>query len=216
MKNKRFLSIGAMAMALALVFSSAPAFGQSFSAITGGTMTVGSQGANVSALQRLLASNVDIYPAARVTGYYGPLTREAVKQFQLAYDLTPDGIAGPITRAKMNSVIAAGRGVDIYVPTIANVAANTSGRTLTVSFTSNEPVRANLYYDVKNIPMQDSGLSFGLPAIGGSVVADTTFGMNKQFTVTNLGADMNYYYTLMAVDLSGNAQVILPRVIKTD
>jgi peptidoglycan hydrolase-like protein with peptidoglycan-binding domain len=215
MKNKPFLFFSAIAMALVVLFCGAEAYAQTFSPVAGGTMKVGSRGTNVSAVQRLLASNADLYPSGRVTGYFGPLTREAVIQFQIVYDLTPDGIVGPMTRAKMNSVIAMGRGLDIYAPGIANVNLQTSGRTMAVGFTSNEPVRANVYYDRNPLSLKDSGLSFGLPIISGAVVADPTYGTTKQLTITNLNADTTYNYSIMAVDPSGNVRVILPQVFRS-
>jgi hypothetical protein len=57
------------------------------------TLKPGSRGANVKRLQRKL----------RVTtsGYYGPLTKKAVKRFQKRRGLKADGIAGPATLAKL-------------------------------------------------------------------------------------------------------------------
>jgi peptidoglycan hydrolase-like protein with peptidoglycan-binding domain len=215
MRNKPFLFFSSIAMALVMLFSGAQAYAQSFSVVTGGTMKIGSRGANVSAMQQLLASHPYIYPAARVTGYFGPLTREAVVQFQLAYDLAPDGVVGPFTRAKMNSLIAAGRGLDNFAPVVSNVNVQTSGRTMTVRFNSNEPVRANVYYDRNALTLRDSGMSFGMPTISGAVSSDTTFGTSKQLTITNLNADTNYNYSIMAVDPSGNVRVVLPQVFRS-
>ena len=39
------------------------------------------------------------YFSANVTGYYGPITREALRAFQQDMGLTPDGVAGPKTIA---------------------------------------------------------------------------------------------------------------------
>ncbi len=67
-------------------------------------------------LQKLLSTNPSFYPEQIVSGYYGPLTREAVKRFQVAYNIlnpvTADpaivGFAGPLTRGKMNEVLGRG------------------------------------------------------------------------------------------------------------
>ncbi|NEO26176.1 MAG: beta-propeller fold lactonase family protein [Kamptonema sp. SIO4C4] len=45
------------------------------------------------------------------TGYYGPLTERAVRQFQQANNLQPDGIFGPNTRKALN-----GETVDVSIP----------------------------------------------------------------------------------------------------
>jgi len=68
---------------------------------------------DVRALQTFLKSQgADIYPEGLVTGYFGPLTKEAVGRFQLKYDLVHDkdgpvyGYLGPKTRAKINSLLS--------------------------------------------------------------------------------------------------------------
>src|SRR5215217_5465509 len=57
------------------------------------TLKPGSRGATVKRLQRKLR--------VQVSGYYGPLTKKAVKRFQKRAGLTPDGVAGPATLAKL-------------------------------------------------------------------------------------------------------------------
>ena len=63
------------------------------------TLKPGSRGVNVKRLQRKL----------RVTtsGYYGPLTKKAVKRFQKRAGLQADGIAGPSTLAKLGVRVTA-------------------------------------------------------------------------------------------------------------
>jgi peptidoglycan hydrolase-like protein with peptidoglycan-binding domain len=46
------------------------------------TLTIGSSGAQVSALQQFLAADPAIYPEGLVTGYFGPLTQAAVMRYQ--------------------------------------------------------------------------------------------------------------------------------------
>lgn len=60
-------------------------------------MGVGSTGTNVSNLQTFLASNSDIYPTGRVTGYYGPLTAAAVQQYQLSYGISMLDASGNVS-----------------------------------------------------------------------------------------------------------------------
>ncbi len=69
----------------------------------------GSRGADVTALQGFLARFSDIYPNGQATGYYGALTVEAVKRFQVKYGIASSGTVGygsvgPKTRAKLNSL----------------------------------------------------------------------------------------------------------------
>jgi len=67
---------------------------------------------DVRALQTFLKSQgADIYPEGLVTGYFGPLTKEAAGRFQLKYGLVHDkddpayGYLGPKTRAKINFLL---------------------------------------------------------------------------------------------------------------
>lgn len=63
----------------------------------------GSSGSNVSNLQQKL-KNIGFFNFPNITGYYGPITKKAVINFQKAYGLTVDGIAGPQTFNKLYSI----------------------------------------------------------------------------------------------------------------
>jgi len=74
-------------------------------------LTVGSQGNDVTALQQYLAGDHNLYPEAKVTGLFGPLTEAAVKRFQSKYGLACHdgsycGYVGPATRQKLQEVSA--------------------------------------------------------------------------------------------------------------
>ncbi len=62
----------------------------------------GDKGDAVSALQKRL-KELEYYDYASITGFYGPVTEDAVKRFQRTNDLTVDGIAGPVTLDLLNS-----------------------------------------------------------------------------------------------------------------
>lgn len=66
---------------------------------TGSSATSSLPVARVQTVQRSLARLG--YFAGPVTGFYGPLTTAAVKRFQQASGLTPDGIWGPRTAAAL-------------------------------------------------------------------------------------------------------------------
>ncbi|NJK61085.1 MAG: peptidoglycan-binding protein [Oscillatoriales cyanobacterium SM2_1_8] len=73
---------------------------QTFAALSEGGATFDLEdSAYVTQIQRLLTEN-EFYDGP-ITGFYGPLTRAAVTQAQAAYDLTEDGIAGPLTLAAL-------------------------------------------------------------------------------------------------------------------
>jgi len=174
------------------------------------TLRMGSRSEGVRAMQAFLASNGDMYPTGMVTGYFGPLTHSAVVQFQLSYGLTPDGIAGPRTQAKMNELIASGRGLDVYAPAIANPSISVSGRNATVSLNSSEPVSATLYYSTSPLIISESAVAFGAPTVSGITSVDATMGTNKTFSLTNLDANANYHYSVMVKDASGNISLAWP------
>ena len=91
---------------------------------TGGTTTtlppltgpfgIGMRSDQVKLLQQMLIQDGSM--SGEATGYYGPLTQKAVETFQIKYNLvisgtpatTGFGLAGPGTRAKLNSLYANG------------------------------------------------------------------------------------------------------------
>jgi hypothetical protein len=54
----------------------------------------GSRGAQVTALQKLLAQDVSLYPEQVVSGYFGALTELALKRFQERYSIAKKGDSG--------------------------------------------------------------------------------------------------------------------------
>lgn len=72
-------------------------------------LVVGADSPDVTRLQKLLASDPSVYPEGRVTGYFGPLTRKAVQNFQVKYGVAKPGdegfgAVGPMTRAAIKKV----------------------------------------------------------------------------------------------------------------
>ena len=94
-------------VALALILGSAA----SAQAVSGYTfanyLTVGSTGADVSALQQWLIDNSFDIPAitsgAAQKGYFGQQTKAAVVKYQASVGLPNTGFVGPLTIAKLNS-----------------------------------------------------------------------------------------------------------------
>jgi peptidoglycan hydrolase-like protein with peptidoglycan-binding domain len=62
----------------------------------------GMSGEDVSALQAILASDTETYPEGLVTGFYGQLTANAVKKFQMKHGIEAVGFVGPKTLQKLN------------------------------------------------------------------------------------------------------------------
>lgn len=82
------------------------------------TLRKGATGEDVKELQEFLKQFTDIYPEGLVTGYFGPLTEKAVKNFQMKNEIvssgdpssTGFGQVGPQTRNKLNDLIINGAG----------------------------------------------------------------------------------------------------------
>lgn len=69
-----------------------------------GPLRMGARGGAVTALQiALLAHGAQLV----ADGAFGSITEAAVKRFQLAYGLKPDGVVGPLTAAALDAVKAA-------------------------------------------------------------------------------------------------------------
>lgn len=62
--------------------------------------------ADVRTIQELLASDPTIYPRGLVTGYFGPMTKEAIMRFQAKNGLDVTGLIDTETRAAMDAIIA--------------------------------------------------------------------------------------------------------------
>ncbi len=68
-------------------------------------LSVGSQGNDVRWLQEFLIEN-SVYPEARITGYFGTLTKNAVIKFQQKYGIFPQiGYVGLKTRTKIQELL---------------------------------------------------------------------------------------------------------------
>ncbi len=68
------------------------------------TLSLGSAGEEVKNLQSFLKTfGFFSYPS--ITGYFGEVTKAAVVAFQKAYSISPIGIVGPLTQAKIYSLL---------------------------------------------------------------------------------------------------------------
>jgi len=76
----------------------------------------GMTGEDVKLLQEILATDPEIYPEGLVTGYFGNLTKNAVKRFQKIAGLEQVGNVGPQTLSKINELLTVGAGASGKVP----------------------------------------------------------------------------------------------------
>jgi cell wall-associated NlpC family hydrolase len=105
-------------MMVPLSFLSSPAtvvFADSFTSPTSTTpattsasqaenLSYGMSGSAVATLQQNLQT-LGYFQYSSVTGYFGPVTKRAVLNFQTAYGLRADGIVGPLTRTAITHAL---------------------------------------------------------------------------------------------------------------
>lgn len=65
----------------------------------------GMKGDDVKHLQEILASDSDNFSKEMVTGFFGPITEDALKHFQKRFGITPSGVVGPATMEKLNDLL---------------------------------------------------------------------------------------------------------------
>ncbi len=67
------------------------------------SLSFGMKGDEVSALQQIL-ENKGFFMYPNITGYFGPITKNSVITFQQTNGISPLGIVGPLTRAKLYEI----------------------------------------------------------------------------------------------------------------
>lgn len=178
---------------------------------------VGSTGSSVTNLQTFLASDRNIYPEGRVTGYYGMLTQAAVIQFQANYGIAQVGVVGPVTLARINNVISAGYGIDVYAPTIYNISVQKTNNSATFNWATTESARGKVYYSTSPFGMSEAVGNFTAPLItGGSTVMALNSQSSQNVMVNNLQPNTTYYYIIEVQDASGNVSVTVRSTFNTN
>ena len=140
---------------------------------TNGTLTVGSKGSEVKALQNKLISLG--YLTGKADGIYGTKTAEAVKAYQKASKLTADGVAGAKTLNSLNNTSSSGS------QTTAAPATTTS-KVTTTKPSASKVQYANWYDKVKAIAK----------AYPYATVYDFATGISFQIHIFSVGAHADY------------------------
>ena len=180
-----------------------------------GQLDVGSTGQDVRTLQTLLGSNPLVYPQDLVTGYYGPLTKTAVVQFQIAYGLPPVGRVGPQTLALVNQLIENDTPIDVSAPTVSSVAVSTTETTATITWTTDETASGSVHYDLVPIQFRETSMAHEEPWTSGTLVAETVSGTSHRVVITGLSPSHTYYVSTESRDLTGNITVTLSQPFTT-
>lgn len=186
------------------------------------TLDQGQTSSNVTNLQTFFADNSAIYPEGIISGYFGGLTGAAVRRFQSTYNLvnsgTPSttgyGRVGPMTKEKINSLIATGGWTmsDISGPAFYNVNRSDTNNSATFTFSTNENTMAKVVYNTSPLMFNEGDInSNGFGAIGGYAVNSfSNMGTGHTVTMTGLQPNTVYYYTIIATDAAGNVSVVGP------
>lgn len=207
---KKIIQSSAVAVLVSLGFVS-HAF--AFTQITS-QLDLGQRGTNVSSLQEFMAANPSVYPEGLVTGYFGGLTKTAVIRFQAQNNLDQVGRVGPVTVAKINSMIASGGWVmaDVSGPAFYNVSMSKNSTSSTFVFNTSEMTSARVVYNTSPLMFNEGDItSYGFGPLGGySSNSISTSNMSHSVTLNNLQPGTDYYYTIIATDAVGNVSVVGP------
>ena len=124
-------------------------------------LTLGSKGADVTALQNVLISGGFLKISAP-TAYFGPLTKTAVIAWQAANGISPtSGYVGPLSRAKLNAAVVSVPGtipVQAGAPMSVSIATDNPGVQSVASGAVNAAV-LKLNFSAGSSPVTISGLT---------------------------------------------------------
>lgn len=163
----------------------------------------GMTGSDVSELQAHLAADKTIYPQGLITGYFGPLTKAAVMNFQTKYGISPVGRVGPITLAALNSQMAIsetaeGAGKVTYYdraqPVLSAPVVTKGMKSATIQWASSMPASAKVMYSTTWPFMYRTAASTTNPLLA----------TGQTVTLSNLQSGTTYYYTVESLDPQGN------------
>ena len=213
MKNK-ILWFAIPILVTVLTFISTENTSHAFTQITM-QLEEGIMGPEVANLQTFLASNSIVYPEGLVTGYFGPLTRKAVTQFQIGYGVSAVGRVGPQTLTVINGLIGSGKNINVSAPIISDISVDTSSRSARITWNSNEIVTGKVYYSTSPISIFEATIAKTAPMISGSVAVDLDTDMSKSINLENLDGSTLYYYVVQTIDGDNNITITIPQTLST-
>lgn len=171
---------------------------------------------DVTALQTYLALDTSLYPEGLITGYFGPLTQAAVTRFQAQNGIDQVGRVGPITRAKLNSLLGLsnmpsippfgiGGSDDMSAPTMTATTVTPSSNSAAISWTTNEPAWSRVMY----------GAVWPFLYSAAPKTEDPSFDSSASVTLTNLTPNTTYYFVRKSEDAAGNIMLSAPQQFHT-
>ncbi len=85
------------------ISGSGTVLGVSTSAILTDDLSYGATNKSIEKIQKLLATDSEIYGDGTVSGFFGPKTQDAIRRFQTRFGLDPVGVVGPSTKAVLEA-----------------------------------------------------------------------------------------------------------------
>lgn len=172
-------------------------------------LQIGMSGSDVRELQSYLAQNSSIYPEGIISGYFGNLTREAVRRFQAIAGISQVGRVGPQTMTALNSGNFINSNGNTIAPFIQNVNVNSVFGGSSISWSTDELSKGKIYYSTS--PLQVYETYTDVQATGAQVSSvDVNFSNTHNVNLTGLQSGMNYYYMIYVTDQDGNVSVSVP------
>jgi peptidoglycan hydrolase-like protein with peptidoglycan-binding domain len=121
-----------------------------------GPLSLGSTNPDVTLLQELLTSLGFFHGS--ITGFFGPVTVQAVKDYQLSRHITVAGFVGPITRAALNAEqIPLPQPVTPMATSTLSIASTTFTRDLTIGSEGDDVKNLQVYLNSHGFPIAPTG-----------------------------------------------------------
>src|SRR3989344_6003871 len=210
------------------------------------TLKEGSSGSAVEILQALLAADPSIYPEGRITGYFGPLPRRAVMNFQMQNGLPQVGNVGPQTLARLKEKLKdnplaleddddddddddsdsnRGKRLCAIVPpghlsrVSSTIVVSTSSDVVAprISRIRDEEATSSVVISWRTNEPATSQVHYGVSTtLGSSTALDTDLATSHSVTVTGLTPDTDYYYKVESQDAAGNLRTSDLRAFDTE
>ncbi len=181
-------------------------------------LEIGMRGSDVAALQTYLAADSTIYPEGLMTGYFGPLTREAVKRFQARFGIPQVGRVGPQTLAAIGELTDTTRiiGTDRRAPAIYGPNVSTTNSSATLTWSTDQPASALVYYDISPLRIIEADSNDGITVSGMTNLVHTDLRTTHSATLTGLQSNTLYNYLIYVRDAFGNVSVTWPSSVRTN
>jgi peptidoglycan hydrolase-like protein with peptidoglycan-binding domain len=177
-------------------------------------LSIGARGTDVTSLQSFLATNPDIYPQGKVTGYFGFLTKAAVSNFQKENGLAADGIAGRNSIPVINAQMANGMMGATAAPVVSNVYVSPSRNSATINWNTDQSSKGVVYYSTTPFVLTDNINS--VDVYGGTyAMNDNMMRTSQSMNLVGLQAGTMYYYFVYVTSSTGVVSMSWPTTFQT-